>query len=317
MTERYRIIPDWIYYFLVLPLLALLPSRMGYLGARLQGRILFRNHKAIRQSASFHIGRILHRSASEGALIVLRMLKLRVAEELDVWSDLLRKKKPGRFTLEGLEYLDKALLSGRGVLLMSGHFGAICTGIVGLSYRGYRLCALANDSSRDHTMGWALRKFSSLKLNWMRKRMNGQMVLMQMHSQDQAAAMASAQLVSLLRENRCVAMALDVPPSLAKNKLPVRFLGEACCFPSGLLTLSKLTGAPIIPFFTIRDPSHWAKHRIILQPPLALSGQANKDLQLCVQSLESMIRRFPDHWNLWEAFSEFQPETSTSDRQCS
>jgi KDO2-lipid IV(A) lauroyltransferase len=60
------------------------------------------------------------------------------------------------------------------------------------------------------------------------------------------------------------------------------------------------TGAPVIPFFMVRDG--FSKHRVLIQKPLEMvnSGDIQKDVETNTQrindTLESVIRQYPDQW---------------------
>ena len=53
LTKRYRTVPDWIYYFLVLPLLALLPPGWGYRLVCRHARHFYRGQVEARELLAF------------------------------------------------------------------------------------------------------------------------------------------------------------------------------------------------------------------------------------------------------------------------
>ena len=67
-----------------------------------------------------------------------------------------------------------------------------------------------------------------------------------------------------------------------------------------LAVLAMRTGAPVLPVFMVRNGHQ--KHRLVIKEPLQLvdTGNVKKDVeantQLMNQTLESMIRKYPDQW---------------------
>jgi KDO2-lipid IV(A) lauroyltransferase len=80
----------------------------------------------------------------------------------------------------------------------------------------------------------------------------------------------------------------------------VDFFGRKAPSTPALAVLAMRTGAPVVPVFMIR--SGYGKHRLVIKKPLQLvdTGNIKKDVetntQLMNQTLESMIRQYPDQW---------------------
>jgi KDO2-lipid IV(A) lauroyltransferase len=79
----------------------------------------------------------------------------------------------------------------------------------------------------------------------------------------------------------------------------VDFLGREAYTPAGPAALAKVTGAALIPAFMIRQGS---KHRLIFDRPIELvdTGDKDKDLITNTQAwsdvVASYIRKYPDQW---------------------
>jgi KDO2-lipid IV(A) lauroyltransferase len=83
----------------------------------------------------------------------------------------------------------------------------------------------------------------------------------------------------------------------------VDFFGVPASTTTGPVRLAKLTGAPIIPVFLVRDGES-GRHRIEVLPEVQLvwTGDREADLrvntQRCSDVFEQMVRKHPDHW-IW------------------
>jgi len=70
----------------------------------------------------------------------------------------------------------------------------------------------------------------------------------------------------------------------------------------GLAVMAMRSGAPVVPVFIVRDG--FQKHRLLIKEPieLVLTGDIQKDVEINTQrftdTLEAMIRQYPDQW-LW------------------
>ncbi len=71
----------------------------------------------------------------------------------------------------------------------------------------------------------------------------------------------------------------------------------------GAPRLAALTGAPLLPVFTVRDPkTGW---RIVVEAPIALASDGTSD-ERCIAAAggvparsEPWVRQFPEQWRAW------------------
>jgi lauroyl/myristoyl acyltransferase len=71
----------------------------------------------------------------------------------------------------------------------------------------------------------------------------------------------------------------------------------------GAPRLAALTGAPLLPAFTVRDPKlGW---RIAIEEPIAIPSHGSSD-ERCIAATaaflrrsETWVRQFPDQWRAW------------------
>jgi len=112
---------------------------------------------------------------------------------------------------------------------------------------------------------------------------------------------ATQKVIQALSQNKVVGILFDQRGKRSKG-LWVNFFGRKVSTTPGLAVMALKSGAPVVPVFMIR--SGFQKHRLIVKEPLALiqTGDFRKDVeantQLFNNTLESIIREYPDQW-LW------------------
>jgi KDO2-lipid IV(A) lauroyltransferase len=310
LTNRYAILPDWFYYFFSLPILALLPRHLGYRLSRAQGRHVYRVQKQSRIAAEANLERVFSGDsvAQDPAAIVRKSFEVRIAEDLDgyYFARFNRQNLHQYFTFEGLKHLDAARREGKGALLLSGHVGAVASGVLALGLKGYETAPLGNDSRVDTTMSAPVRAFAKWQMKWLQKKLAGRVIFVKLNEGAADHGPALVKVLEALRKNQFVVMAVDIPADRSHNVSRARFLGQDCRFPSGIVRLAQLSGAPIIPFFILREEVDWAHQRIEVQPPVELSGDRGVDFQRCIDRLDAVVRQHPGHWTVWDSLTTFE-----------
>jgi lauroyl/myristoyl acyltransferase len=85
--------------------------------------------------------------------------------------------------------------------------------------------------------------------------------------------------------------------------IPLQFLGHIDLFPTGMVSLAKMSGAPILPMFCIRERG--GETRLIIEPPIRVETDVDRErglkdsLTQYVHLLESHIRRHPEKYRDW------------------
>jgi KDO2-lipid IV(A) lauroyltransferase len=182
--------------------------------------------------------------------------------------------------IEGREYLDEALVRGRGAVLVTGHFGSWeVTG-----------CALAR-------LGYPIGFLVGVQRNRLIQKMMNDIRRACGIDVNEPRGLLSA--VRSLKANRFVAMLSD--QDAGRKGVFVEFLGESASTPQGPAGLALLAGSPIIPGFTIATGR--GRHRIVIErpiyPPEKPGANAVRDLtQAYTRVIETYVRRYPASW-LW------------------
>ncbi len=206
---------------------------------------------------------------SRGALEFFRLLHI-TPEQID---DLVE--------IEGKEYLDEAFALGKGVIVVTAHFGNWEYGARKLVREGYKLSVIARDSDDVAMTGIS---------NDIRQS-GGYRVL----SRDNAALPA----IRCLRRNEIVGI---LPDQNTTTGIFVDFFGRPVATAEGPATFALRSGAAIVCGFTHRLQD--GKFQLVLQPALQtlLSGDEATDIHAVTQAftkvIEDEIRKDPPQW-LW------------------
>ena len=239
--------------------------RMALGGAVSDSEILALSRRCVYRAVTCHVDAlILHRIGSEALL--------------------------GKGQITGLEYLDNALLKGKGVMLVTGHFTGIKVASRFLHASGYPHFGVTKKREDDHGASQLENRFLAPYWSKVIDRRRNEPVFVE----DKDVGL---KIMRRLRENGVVMIFLDVP--FSHHLVTRRFLGSARAFPVGFLRLVHTTGAVVVPMVSVGDSSGF---RIRFEEAVELrqadSGDefVQKNIDILVQILESQILRDPSHW---------------------
>jgi KDO2-lipid IV(A) lauroyltransferase len=184
-----------------------------------------------------------------------------------------------RVRVEGREQLEAAAAHGRGVLILTAHFGnwellAAAHGLTGLP-----LSIVTRPL--DHPL------LDDLAARF-RRRSGAELIVKRQ---------AVREVLTALRRKRMVGILLDQNATRAEGVF-VPFFGSLACTSKGLALLALRTGAPVVPVFLRREPHgrHCMDVGTALPPPE--DGQVTSYTTTFNRVLEAAIRRAPEQW-LW------------------
>jgi KDO2-lipid IV(A) lauroyltransferase len=185
---------------------------------------------------------------------------------------------------EGFENFDAALKAGKGVLLLTGHFGAWEVGSFVHSLNGYPIKIVVRDLDNPQVDA-LVKRYRTMHGN---------------ETVDNREFLRG--LLSAMRANETVGILMDTnitPP----QGVFVNFFGTAACTAAGLARVAMKTGATVIPAYTLWDPV-LKRYKISFDAPIATvtTGDTAADVLTNTQNyndaLEAIIRRHPEQW-LW------------------
>jgi KDO2-lipid IV(A) lauroyltransferase len=182
--------------------------------------------------------------------------------------------------VEGLDNLDKALARGKGVILVTAHFGNIdVLGQLPLAY-GLSLTAPVQHVQPERLFQYTLRLRTS----------HG----MRLYPAD-------GPLMELFRAlKRGEMIGLPADRGIADSSREVPFFGVSAQLPDGPVRVALRTGAALVPAFGLRLPDN--SFLVQVEPALELpqSGDVEADItagmKMVVEVLERHISQHPEQW---------------------
>jgi KDO2-lipid IV(A) lauroyltransferase len=188
-----------------------------------------------------------------------------------------------RVKIVGRENLQAALSKGKGVILVSAHFGNFPLMLSRLSLEGYRTAGIMRQmrDSRVEKFFTAKRKKFKIKA---------------IYSQPRKTCVEET--IRSLRNNELVLIPID--QNFGSGGVFVDFFGRKAATATGPVVLARRTKAVILPCFIVRQKDDTQK--IIFEPPLNLEeGRTDEEtviinIQRLTDIVESYIRKYPAEW---------------------
>jgi lauroyl/myristoyl acyltransferase len=203
----------------------------------------------------------------------------------------------------GHEHLEAARAAGRGMILWeSANFGRRNAAKRALARRGFAVHQVHGDT---HRAGFAVDADPS----WLRDR-----VALPYFAARERAFVADVVLLSrtttiaamrtllgLLRRNAIVCITADA--AFGERLLTAPVLGAPKRFATGMVTLARTAGAPLLPLFCVREDD--GRVRVIVEPPVPMAPRGDRHA-ICDAAIrhyaalfESYLRRHPDQYRSW------------------
>jgi KDO2-lipid IV(A) lauroyltransferase len=184
---------------------------------------------------------------------------------------------------EGREHWDEAIRrsDGRGILVLTGHFGNFELLSAGHSIHGNRIAIVQRPNRNpiiDRAVAARRQRYGNLTVS--RKG-------------------AGREILHLLRDNWMVAVPLDLD---VRHGVFVDFFSLKASTSDALARIAIATRAPVLPAFMVREGTS-TRHRITILPPIEAVRGADREetvrayTQQFTSIMEFMIRRYPEHWN--------------------
>ena len=260
-----------------------LPGRVGRAAAWVGGSIAYRLARGKRSVVERNIGRVVGGELEERDRVVRGAFR----SYARYWYDVLRLGDIGTAELDavetvGVEELDAALARGRGVVVVTPHFGSYDVAVAWLGHRGYRFNTAAEVLRPKALYEWFVSQRKAVNV-----------------VRSEPGAVARRQLTRALQRGEGVA--LPAERDLARRGVWVEFFGERTTFPAGPAALAVHVGAGLLwgaMFFTPRG------YRLEFgEIPYESTGDLRRDIEAATRriapALENVVRRAPDQWHLF------------------
>lgn len=288
------------YWLVVAPLAALLPAGPAYRVACWRGDWNFRCRAAKRSEIARNLRQVLgdELDAEEAEDTAREFFRLISCEVIDVVRLRGRARSLGKLVeIRGREHLDAALGGGKGAILCSAHFGSCNSAFSLLHVSGYPLTSIGR-APVNQNRGLSSAELRLWDFVYVRR--------LRRHRQRPALepqpgrVQVAAQAAVALRANEVVTISSDAPPLDADRTraVDVLFLGRQARLLPGIVTLARLTGAPVLMIFMHRSADY--RHQVLeISPPVPMEGETVTAFGRCVAAMEAAIKANPAHWVYW------------------
>lgn len=258
--------------------LARLFSDIRYLFARQDRRIVTENLKAIfPEKTDREIAQIRIRLFRNFAKYLVDFFRFEKINQGYI-------KKYIRF--ENLLYLQEAIASDKGVILLTAHLGNWELGGAVIAQSGYPLWAVALPHKQKKVNDF---------FNFQRERKDVHVIPM---------GNAPRKSLELLKKKALVALVGD--RNFNEGGITVEFFGKKTSFPEGPAVFARRTGAVILPGFMVRNADDTFTLKFEKPMKAVSSGAIVTDLKTIVAGYmaiyEEYIRRYPDQWYMFRRF---------------
>lgn len=198
-----------------------------------------------------------------------------------------RREVDKHMSADGYQHVVDGLAAGRGVILALPHLGGWEWAGRWLADRGHGLTVVVERIQPPELFDWFVE---------LRRKLGMTVVAL--------GPDAGREVVAALKRNDIVCLLCD--RDIQRSGIDVEFFGERTTLPAGPVTMAMRTGAPLLPtavYFADRNNGH----RGWVRPPLPLdrgSGSLRDDVargtQLLASELETLVRRAPQQWHLFQ-----------------
>jgi len=213
-------------------------------------------------------------------------------------------------TVHGLEHLESALKEGKGaILLESNSFGYRSGAKQVLSRKGHSLIQV---HAENHLGGLRNRAPASspfrLKIRNVFEAWECQFIDEFVYLPSEPNLAYGRRLRQFLASNRIICSAGD--GDWGERHLSLSFLGGIRRFPTGMVSLSRATGAPIIPLIAVREPE--GNLKVVLEAPLRIKPESGREeatregLTEFAAVLERWISSYPGLYRNWQSLAQAQ-----------
>jgi KDO2-lipid IV(A) lauroyltransferase len=267
--------------------LARLPKRVGYLIATLVGDIIYLLSPRIRGSIAGNVRHVLGPEADEAA--VRRVVRGVLRTAAKNYLDLIRipRVKPEEIMREviphGVHHLVDAVATGKGVMLVTAHFGSFDIAVQLLAVHSVRTTilveALEPQRLLDHVV--SLRRNKGLNII-------------------PARSGALQAMLQALRKGELVLLACD--RDVTGEAPQALFFGEETRLPDIAVRIALRTGASIIPVFNLRRDD--GRYDVYIEPPIEVASNGSGAVAECmnevIRVMEKYIKSCPEQWAVLE-----------------
>jgi Kdo2-lipid IVA lauroyltransferase/acyltransferase len=272
---------------LILSVVGALPIRQSMWLGRVFGRIAYLLAGDLRRTAQINLKLSLPEKSPDERRKIIKACFDSLGRELGLFSHFRKESAKSVISImepDGVEHLEAAKATGRGLILFTAHLGAWELTSFGLALLG-------------HPISFLVRPIDNPKIE---KLVDSHRISMGNKTLDKFSAARS--MVKLLRSREVLGLLIDLN-ALDDEAIFVNFFGVPASTNFMTAKLALRTESPIIPVFAPWDS---ARQKFLLQVQAPIepepSGNEEADVRRLTEQLtsvtETQIRRYPDQW-LW------------------
>ncbi len=263
----------------------ILPERPALKMGEMFGGLIYSVSKGLRRRAEANLVRALANEKNPEELkAILRTMYRNLGLS---FIEFLRYRKVDQDYLkdhiefEGLEHIERGLEKGRGVILLTAHFGNWELLSMTLAVRGFPLSAVVRpiDNPLVDDFVHRIREY------------HGNCIIEKKN--------ALRRLLQVLKTNGIATVLLDQRASPSEGVM-VDFFNIPAPTHRSIAGVARHTRSPVLPIFIHRTDT--SRHRIICQPPVELVITDNRERDIIENTrrftlaIEQMIRKYPHEW---------------------
>jgi KDO2-lipid IV(A) lauroyltransferase len=252
-------------------------------------------------------------SKSEREIQALARRHFEYLEKVHTAFFLLRLRQninPRNWPIEGLDHLDSALAQGKGVILVSAHFGYSRAIKPLLKMRGYSVSLVGNKAGAKIGKEYKSRLKKQLGRSRFGRFIFKRLELANLTQEDNdfPAELNVRPLVKALKRNEIIVIMGD--GLHAMNFVEFKILDQLLPFPTGWMSIAAETGAAVLPVFVV-DSTDKLGLQLFIEKPLTISKneRIKPDLAAGVECFArlfgSYVERYP-HLYKWGKTSRSQ-----------
>jgi lauroyl/myristoyl acyltransferase len=226
-------------------------------------------------------------------------------QDVFVASSLSRKSGHIDAVVRGLEHLKKALRQGHGVILWeSSFFGGRVLAKRILHENGFSVCQVHSEfhiGGFRHTRTRMSRHviqpfFENRERPFVRE-------LLPLSRSDSIAF--TRELLARLKDNQIICIAGD--GAMGHKFIPIEFLGRIEPFSTGMVSLARVSGAPILPLFCLQENGDGAT--LVIEPAIRTEIDGDRELSLkkalrqYATVLNYYVKKYPKQYRNWHGLA--------------
>ena len=274
------------------------PPRVGYAISRVLGDFAYSASTADRENVHDNLRHVLGAQANPAqiAKVARRVFRNQACNYFDLFrvASLDPEQIEQLVTTHGWERVDRALSDGKGLIIVTAHFGNVDIVAQVFAVRHYTVTVAAEHLQPEKLYQYVVSQRASKGIRLI------------------PADRFLRPLYRALRNNEIIGLAVD--RNLTGTGTLTDFFGAPALLPDGPVRVALRTGATLMPAFGLRQPD--GALEIFFEPPLQIekTGNASHDVHSgmakVVAVLEEYIARYPEQWVMFQSVWKLPERTA-------